>query len=132
MLRINGKETKKDFSKDILKLNKMKEETNRIISNLYEDKISGQISQDTFSMLIKKYESQKEKYEKEIQRHKKEQLKDNEISDITKEEFENTMRSILEFNEINQENKGLLFKLIDKIIIEDKDIKIKYKFNISV
>ena len=43
-----------------------KEVANRIISNLYEDKISGQISQDTFSMLIQKYEKQKIRNKKKL------------------------------------------------------------------
>lgn len=108
----------------------MKEETNRIISNLYEDKISGQISQDTFSMLLQKYENQKKMYENELQRYKREELNNIEASNINKDEFEIIMKEILEFKEINQESKSLLFKLIDKIIIDDKDIMIKYKFNI--
>lgn len=130
-MNLNGNEVKKDFSKDILKSNKMIEETNRIISNLYEDKISGQISQDTFSMLMQKYENQKKMYEDEIKRYKEEELGDSEISNINKEEFETTMKEMLEFKEINQENKSLIFKLIDKIIIDDKDVMIKYKFDIS-
>lgn len=108
----------------------MIEETNRIISNLYEDKISGQISQDTFSMLMQKYEKQKKMYEKETQRCKNEVIEDDKITNINKEEFETIMRELLEFKEINQKNKSLIFKLIDKIIIDDKDIQIKYKFNV--
>ena len=127
----NENEDKKDFSKDILKLNKMIEETNKIISNLYEDKISGHISQDTFSMLIQKYENQKKNYEKEIQRFKNQETQDNNIDKINKDECEKIMNEILNFTEINQESKSLLFKLIDKIIIDDKDITIKYKFNIT-
>lgn len=109
----------------------MIEETNEKIGSLYEDKISGQISQDTFSMLIQKYENQKKTYEKEIQRYKKEEIKEKSINNIDKDECEKIMNEILEFKEINQECKSLLFKLIDKIIINDKDITIKYKFNIS-
>lgn len=131
MLSLNGNEVKNDFSRDILKLNKMIEDTNKIISSLYEDKISGQISQDTFSMLMQKYENQKKTYEKEIQRYKKEEIKENSINNIDKDECEKIMNEILEFKEINQECKSLLFKLIDKIVIDDKDITIKYKFNIS-
>ena len=131
MLYLNGNEIKNDFSRDILKLNKMIEDTNKIISSLYEDKISGQISQDTFSMLMQKYENQKKTYEKEIQRYKKEEIKENSINNIDKDECEKIMNEILEFKEINQECKSLLFKLIDKIVIDDKDITIKYKFNIS-
>lgn len=109
----------------------MIEEANKIISSLYEDKISGQISQDTFSMLIQKYENQKKTYEKEIQIYQKEEIEENSIKKLNKDECEKIMKEILEFKEINQESKSLLFKLIDKIIIDDKDIIIKYKFNMS-
>ena len=109
----------------------MIEEANKIISSLYEDKISRQISQDTFSMLIQKYENQKKTYEKEIQRYKKEEIEEKGIKKLNKDECEKIMKEILEFKEINQESKSLLFKLIDKIIIDDKDIIIKYKFNMS-
>lgn len=82
-------------------------------------------------MLMKKYEKQKKEYEKEIQKHEREKSDNIENNNINREEFETIMKNILEFKEINQENKSLVFKLIDKIIIDDKDINIKYKFDIS-
>ena len=39
------------------------------------------------------------------------------------------MKELLKFDTINEENKSLVFKLIDKIIIDDDIINIKYKFN---
>ena len=39
------------------------------------------------------------------------------------------MIKLLEFDTINEENKSLVFKLIDKIIIDDDKINISYKFN---
>ena len=45
--------------------------------------------------------------------------------------LEKAMKKLLKFDEINEENKGILFKLIDKIIIKNKEIVIQYKFNIS-
>ena len=39
------------------------------------------------------------------------------------------MKNLLEFDTINEENKSLVFKLIDKIIIDDDKINISYKFN---
>ena len=110
----------------------MIEDDNKIIRSLYEDKITGQISQETFFMLIQKYENQKKTYEKEIQKYKKVEIEENTIKKLNKDEWEKIMKEIFEFKEINQESKSLLFKLIDKIIIDDKDIIIKYKFNISV
>ena len=46
--------------------------------------------------------------------------------------MEKKINDILRFDEINEENKSLVFKLIDKIIIEDQTININYKFDIAV
>ena len=43
--------------------------------------------------------------------------------------MKNVMNEILKFDSINEENITLVFKLIDKIIIDDKKIIIQYKFN---
>ncbi len=50
-------------------------------------------------------------------------------SKLTSKELEETMKQLLKFDTINEENKSLVFKLIDKIIIDDDKITIKYKFN---
>lgn len=44
-------------------------------------------------------------------------------------QLEKAMKQLLNFYTINEENKSLVFKLIDKIIIDDNKITIKYKFN---
>ena len=44
----------------------MKEEINKTITNLYEDKISSTISLETFKILIKKYEKQKKELDMKI------------------------------------------------------------------
>ena len=50
-------------------------------------------------------------------------------SKLTSKELEETMKQLLKFDTINEENKSLVFKLIDKIIIDDDKITIKYKIN---
>ena len=99
------------------------QEINKLISNLYEDKISGIISQDTFSSLINKYEEQKQQLEIDIKKH------EIYIPNITK--YNDLIKELLNFNEINDENISLVFKLINKIIIDDKNISINYKFSLS-
>ena len=48
---------------------------------------------------------------------------------LNQSQLENVMKQLLKFDTINEENKGLVLKLIDKIIIDDDKINIKYKFN---
>lgn len=47
---------------------------------------------------------------------------------INREEFSIIMNELLKFDTITEENKSIVFKLIDKIIIDDRNINIKYKF----
>lgn len=113
----------------IAELKKKKEEVNRIISNLYEDKINGVLSQDTFIILLRKYEKEKKEYDKNLRKAKMKTEKDNE--GITTEQMSIIMNELLKFDTITQENKSIVFKLIDKIIIDDRNISIKYKFKIA-
>lgn len=119
-----------NHKKDIKQLTQKKEELTKIISNLYEDKISGTISVDTFSSLIVKYENQKKACEKKLKILEK--VKKNEVPNLTNnKQINNAMKNLLAFNEINEQNNSIAFKLIDRIIIDDKTISIQYKFNIS-
>ena len=106
-----------------------KEEVNRIISNLYEDKINGVLSQDTFIILLRKYEKEKKEYDKNLRKAKMKTEKDNKCISI--EQFLIIMNELLKFDTITEENKSIVFKLIDKIIIDDRNISIKYKFKIA-
>lgn len=104
------------------------EETNRLIANLYEDKISGIISAETFSVLVKKYENQKKEFDNKIREIKRKE-NDNEIEKNNINKIEDIMKEILKFDTINEENRSLVFKLIDRIIIDDNQITINYKFS---
>lgn len=128
-LKYNEPNKNIDNKKEIFKLSNKKEEINRLISNLYEDKIAGVISQDTFGVLIKKYEKMKGELDKQINELKRVNEETTNLSNYNREEFENIMKEILSFETINEDNRSLVFKLIDKIIIDDKTVNIKYKFN---
>ena len=41
------------------------------------------------------------------------------------------MEELIKFDTINYDNKSLVFKLIDRIIIDDKTININYKFKVE-
>jgi len=64
----------------------------------------------------------------ELKRIEEGTLKNN---NATREEFENIMKQILSFETINEKNRSLVFKLIDRIVIDDNIVKVKYKFNMG-
>lgn len=119
-------QVKDNTKQELAKLSKKKEELNKTISSLYEDKIEGTISIETFKVLIAKYEKQQKQLDNEISMFSKEKEK---VQEFNPKQIEETMKHLLEFNTINEENKSLVFKLIDKIIINDDKINISYKFN---
>lgn len=126
--KLNYSKTNKsveEYKEEMAHLSLKLEEITKVIGALYEDKTSGIISKDTFDVLIKKYEEQKEKCKEKLEKLKERQ------DDITNMEQEKTKEKIIEnirFNEINEYNISLVFKLIDKIIIDDREVEIKYKF----
>ncbi len=117
---------KYNTKQELEKLLKKKEEINKTISNLYEDKIECTISTETFKVLIAKYEKQQKQLDNEIAIFSKIREK---VREFNPKELEETMKKLLEFDTINEENKSLVFKLIDKIIIDNDKINISYKFN---
>ena len=119
----NGIQNKEDNRDNIINIQNKKREINQLISNLYEDKMANIISQDTFSNLINKYEEQKQQLEIEIKRYKIDVPRTTQNSDLIKE--------LLEFNKLNDENISLVFKVVDKIVIDDKNVNINYKFSLS-
>lgn len=127
-LKFPSIQVKDNKTKELAKLSKKKEEINKTIANLYEDKISSTISLETFKVLIKKYEKQKKELDMKISTISKHSKNIQELK-LNHKQLEDTMKQLLQFDTINEENKCLVFKLIDKIIIDDDKITIKYKFN---
>ena len=120
---------KLDNKKVLDGLKKQKEEQNKKIVNLYEDKISSRISIETFEMLIKKFEIEKKEIEKKIE--ELEETKNNEDKQtLDNKTIKALMKELIKFDSITENNISLVFKLIDKIIIDDKNIKVNYKFKL--
>ncbi len=103
----------------------------KLINKLYEDKISGIISEDTFAVLIKNYENEKLRYEEKIKQFNKEKYNVTQEALEEKIKAENYMKELIKFDNINYDNRSLVFKLIDKIIIDDRTITINYKFKLQ-
>ena len=124
--------SKVDINKNKMnELNQKKDKIYKLITNLYEDKLLGIISEDTFEVLIQKYEKEKNHYEEKIKQISKEKFITSEEVLKERREIEKNMKELIKFDTINYDNKSLVFKLIDRIIIDDKTININYKFKVE-
>lgn len=120
---------KKQDKKTLDNLKKQKEEQNKKILNLYEDKILNRISIETFEMLMKKYENVKREIDNKIiiiEQYNNTKKNDS----LNDEKIKASMKELIQFNNITESTISLVFKLIDKIIIDDRDITINYKFEL--
>ena len=107
-------------------LNIEKEKIKNNITTLYNDKLEGVVSQDTFKELAKDLEAKLKKVNDkiEIERTKKYKIKNNQsvIPDYTKK-----IKKLLDLKKSKNE---LIDALIEKIIIdENRQVTIKYKFD---
>jgi len=118
--------------KEIAYWNKKKESIDKIIAGLYEDKVSGVIGIDTFRNLIGKYEDEKKECDAKLKLLGDKQKNIVSKPVIDESQMKEIAKQLLTFDEINEENKSLVFKLIDKIVINDKSISIKYKFELPI
>ena len=112
--------TKNTIEKDILKLSSN-------IQTVYQDRIDGNISLESYKMIVSPYEQKLRNLKDKLEGVELEILKrknsDNRIPDYTKK--------IKELLNIEKPNRDLLFTLIDRIEAdEDRNITIKFKYKI--
>ncbi len=104
-------------------LNKKIEHLDKLLKNLYEDKINNIISDDMFISLSKDYEQEKYNLLQQIKIQKEIEIKEQ----CNTYDESSIIESILRFDKDNID-RNILLKLIDKIVINDKEIHITYKF----
>lgn len=107
-------------------LNKKIEQLDKLLKNLYEDKISNIISDDMFITLSKDYEQEKYNLLQQIKIQKEIEIKE-QCNTYDESSIKEIIKSILRFDKDNID-RNILLKLIDKIVINDKEIHITYKF----
>lgn len=113
-------------------LNEMKKQIDSIEDKrkiIYEDKLNNIISTEMYVRMSKELDDKKKSFITLIADMKEKQKEENiTVSDDKIEEYIN---KVLEFNENEEINREIIFKLIDKIVIENKKIKsITYNFSI--
>ncbi len=110
-------------SKLISNITQKIETNNQCIKNIYKDKVSGVISEETFAMLISDYESEKKRLEEQLK-----MMTTNAVNKSNSKELHNLIYKALEF-EKEQIDRNLLLKLINRIEISNRNqITIYYNF----
>ena len=98
------------------------------IKTIYEDKLNNLISTEMFVTMSSTYEKQKSDL-KNILENINTKVEDK--KQIPFKNMENYIKEILQFDNPDKIDRTLLLKLIDKIVIENKEIKsITYNFSI--
>ena len=117
---------KKDNNSDEIK--KQIEMLDKKIKTIYEDKLNNLISTEMFVTMSSTYEKQKSDL-KNILENINTKVEDK--KQIPFKNMENYIKEILQFDNPDKIDRTLLLKLIDKIVIENKEIKsITYNFSI--
>ena len=122
-----------DCRQEISRLRRRVEELERMTAKLYEDKVSGTISEASFSLLIQKSEQERiQKSERLDMLLAGERKSQQDIANIG--QWARTIRQYLDLQELNRE---IIEELIDRIEIGERtiidgqrhqDIKIYYRF----
>lgn len=122
-----------DTAEAIRRLDKLLRDTQQKQARLYEDKVCGSISQQTFSMLTEECEAQRSAVEQERQCLLEEQA-ENKKSALG---FAQWAEQIKDYGEIEEIDRALLTALIDHIVVSApvsqngdtmQNIQIGYKF----
>lgn len=122
---------KKKKNNDDNRANEIKKQIevlDRKLRTIYEDKLNGIISVEMYVTLSADYEKQKINLKSML-----ENINTNieEEKNISIKDMENYIKKILQFDDPDKVDRSLLLKLIDKIVIENKEIKsISYNFSI--
>ena len=127
-LNYNVKKNKK-IKDNKLEIQKQIELIDEKIKDIYTDKLNDIISTELFIQMSKAFKGKKK--ELNIRLNEMERLANKEKNEVNKNDIEQYIKKILEFNNISEIDRNLLVKLIDKIVIENKKIKsIQYNFSI--
>lgn len=116
-----------DYNKRITDLNKEKEKLLNRLSNIYDDKLNGEITPLVYKEMSFKVEKEIEQVNKSIEESKNKLEEINSKADIIPD-FHKQIKKLLN---LKKPKKELLYTLIHRIEIDkDRNITFKFKFNI--
>ena len=127
------KSEREKVKRKVEKIERRSKELDKIVQQLYEDKISGALTADRFSKLAAGYEAE----QAELEQSKKELSAILSNADEATNNVESFMKTVRKFMEPTELTPTLLHELVDKIIVHETDkstgqriqqIDIHYKF----
>ena len=126
-LNRSQKEVKKmqaEANSEIANANKRCDEINKIIRKLYEDNVSGRITDERFDYLSKSYEEEQKELQCKIQ-ELKEILA---IVDNDNEKLAKFIRIVKQYTEIEKLTPDILHSFVDRIYISETEVYEGQKF----
>lgn len=132
-INCNSSDDNKKAEKELRKAKSRIAELDRLFSNLYEDKVNGNISERNFKQLSSKYETEQITLENKIA-ELEETIKN---SKTATENVDNFVSLIKDFSLITELTSSILHTLIEKIVVHESEvidgekvqkIEIYYKF----
>lgn len=116
--------------RELKKIESEKEKNQKIIANLYDDRLNEIISTRQYVMMSKKYDEILENLEKK-EEHLKEKLNMSDSIDRNTE-IEECRTLLKQFMQFEKPTNELMFQLIDKIEVDkDKNVEVYFKSDIS-
>ena len=126
-LNRSQKEVKKmqaEANSEIVNANNRCEEINKIIRKLYEDNVSGRITDERFDYLSKSYEDE----QKELQRKIQELKEILAVVDNDNEKLAKFIRIVKQYTEIEELTPDILHSFVDRIYIGEREVYEGQKF----
>ncbi len=126
-LNRSEKEMKKmqtEASSKIINANKRCDEINKIIRKLYEDNVSGRITDERFDYLSKSYEEEQNELNRKVQ-ELKEILA---VVDSDNEKLAKFIRIVKQYTEIEELTPDILHSFVDRIYIGETEVYEGQKF----
>ena len=132
-LDFNASDDTKRAEKELRKAKNRIAELDRLFSSLYEDKVSGNISERNYKQLSAKYEAEQITLENQIG-ELEEKIRN---SKAATENVDNFVNLIKDYSLITELNSAILHTLIEKIVVHEAEvidgekaqkIEIYYKF----
>jgi len=126
--KVQSEPSKTDNAAELERLRKSIAELDRKVGTLYEDKVSGIISGQTFTILLREYESERDAVTAEQTRLMGERNQTGNILDW--------MELVIKYSEVQDVDRDLLTELVDSIEISEpetvngaarQDIRVVYK-----
>lgn len=115
--KIQREDAAKTLKKKLAREQKRNNELNKLIKKIYEDNVSGKLTDKRFEMLLSDYEQEQAHLETSIQNTQKE-ISDFEEDNTRIDKFMELVRKYTDFSELTT---PMIHEFIDKIVVHEAD-----------